>query len=67
MIHQYEQKPSVFVNKWVDYSKKYGLGYILSNDSSGANFNDGVKFLSESSELKSFIVISNNNMRNVKY
>ena len=27
--------PSVWVSRWVDYSKKYGLGYRLSNGSHG--------------------------------
>lgn len=29
-----------FVKKWVDYSSKYGLGYLLSNRSTGIFFND---------------------------
>ena len=35
----------VCVKKWVDYSSKYGMGYILSNDQFGVNFNDGTKLL----------------------
>jgi hypothetical protein len=34
---------SLWVNKWVDYSNKYGLGYLLSNGSSGVYFNDSSK------------------------
>eukprot|EP00961_Rhodomonas_salina_P190167 2565653-Rhodomonas_salina.1 len=32
--------PPVWVSKWVDYSKKYGLGYRLSNGNYGVFFND---------------------------
>jgi hypothetical protein len=31
--------------RWVDYSKKYGLGYKLSNGCSGVFFNDATKML----------------------
>ncbi len=33
----------VFVKKWVDYSSKYGLGYLLSDGSTGIYFNDSTK------------------------
>jgi len=39
--------PSVWVSRWVDYSKKYGLGYKLSNGLSGVFFNDATKMLLE--------------------
>ena len=39
------QVPTVWVKKWVDYSSKYGLGYLLSNGASGAYFNDATKIL----------------------
>jgi polo-like kinase 1 len=35
--------PSVWVKKWVDYSSKYGLGYLLSNYATGVFFNDSTK------------------------
>ena len=35
----------VWVKKWVDYSSKYGLGYLLSNQSTGVFFNDSTKIL----------------------
>jgi len=42
-------KPSgrneVWVKKWVDYSSKYGLGYLLSNNSIGVFFNDSTKII----------------------
>ena len=37
----------VSVKKWIDYSSKYGIGYILSNNSYGVFFNDSTKILSE--------------------
>jgi len=30
----------VFVKKWIDYSDKYGIGYLLSNGMYGVYFND---------------------------
>jgi polo-like kinase 1 len=45
------QKPSykneIYVTKWVDYSSKYGLGYLLSNGSTGVYFNDSTKIILE--------------------
>ena len=35
----------VWVKKWVDYSSKYGLGYLLSNGGTGVYFNDSSKIL----------------------
>jgi len=35
----------VWVKKWVDYSSKYGLGYLLSNGSTGVFFNDSTKII----------------------
>ena len=35
----------VWVKKWVDYSTKYGLGYFLSNGSTGVFFNDSTKIV----------------------
>mmetsp|Transcript_2558 Transcript_2558/g.2175 ORF Transcript_2558/g.2175 Transcript_2558/m.2175 type:complete len:212 (+) Transcript_2558:1297-1932(+) len=39
------QKNDVWVKKWVDYSSKYGLGYLLSNGCVGVFFNDSTKIL----------------------
>ena len=38
-------KKDVWVVKWVDYSNKYGLGYILNNGHIGVHFNDSTKIL----------------------
>jgi len=37
--------PDVWVTKWVDYSSKYGVGYILSDGSVGVYFNDSTKII----------------------
>lgn len=37
------------VKKWVDYSTKYGLGYLLSDGSTGVYFNDSTKMILDSS------------------
>jgi hypothetical protein len=34
---------TVYVKKWVDYSSKYGLGYLLSDGTTGIYFNDSTK------------------------
>ena len=36
-------RPRVWVTKWVDYSSKYGMGYVLSNGAVGVLFNDATK------------------------
>jgi polo-like kinase 1 len=38
-------RPELWVTKWVDYSSKYGVGYILSDGSIGVYFNDSTKIL----------------------
>lgn len=35
----------MWVKKWVDYSAKYGLGYLMSNGSYGVFFNDSSKLI----------------------
>ena len=37
--------PQCWVKKWVDYSSKYGLGYLLSNQATGVFFNDSTKII----------------------
>lgn len=38
----------VYIKKWVDYSSKYGLGYLLSDGSTGIYFNDSTKMIIDS-------------------
>ena len=40
----------VYVVKWVDYSCKYGLGYLLNNGCIGINFNDSTKIVVDSTD-----------------
>ena len=35
----------IWVTKWVDYSSKYGLGYLLLNGGTGVYFNDSTKII----------------------
>lgn len=46
-----EQKNNseIHVKKWVDYSTKYGLGYLLSDGSTGVYFNDSTKIIVDKS------------------
>jgi len=37
--------PQIYVIKWVDYSSKYGLGYLMSNNIIGVYFNDCTKMM----------------------
>lgn len=39
------QPPALYVTKWVDYSTKYGIGYLLNNDTIGVFFNDSSKIV----------------------
>ena len=46
------QAEEICVHKWVDYSNKYGLGYILTNGDTGVFFNDSSKILIEQNSGK---------------
>jgi len=37
--------PELWVTKWVDYSSKYGVGYVLSDGTLGVCFNDSTKVI----------------------
>jgi len=45
MVGDDGQGNEIYVKKWVDYSSKYGLGYLLSNGNVGVFFNDCTKFI----------------------
>jgi polo-like kinase 1 len=36
----------LWISQWVDYTSKYGIGYMLSNGGSGVYFNDSTKMIS---------------------
>ena len=38
-------KKEIWVTKWVDYSNKFGLGYVLNNGYIGVYFNDTTKII----------------------
>ncbi|OMJ66053.1 hypothetical protein SteCoe_37238 [Stentor coeruleus] len=40
-----EGGPKVWVKSWVDYTHKYGLGYVLSNSGGGFYYNDMSKII----------------------
>jgi polo-like kinase 1 len=40
-----EQKVPIHAKKWIDYTSKYGLGYVLSDGSIGVFFNDATKIV----------------------
>ena len=44
----------VWVKKWVDYSSKYGLGYLLSSNATGVFFNDSTKIVLDTDQHKFF-------------
>ena len=50
--------PAVCIKKWVDYSSKYGLGYMLTNGATGVFFNDSTKIILDSKGQYAF----NNNI-----
>ena len=39
--------PQIWIKKWVDYSNKYGIGYMLSNGCAGVYFNDSTKMVAD--------------------
>ncbi|CAK89304.1 unnamed protein product (macronuclear) [Paramecium tetraurelia] len=47
-----QQKQEIYVKKWVDYSSKYGLGYLLSNGATGVFFNDSTKIILDTRSLQ---------------
>ena len=47
--HESKKAKEVWVTKWVDYTNKYGLGYLLSNGLVGVWFNDATKLVLDSS------------------
>ena len=48
---QLAQRSEIYVMKWVDYSSKYGLGYLLSNGATGVFFNDSTKIILDSKAM----------------
>ena len=44
--------PSVWVSRYVDYTTKYGLGFLMSDGSSGVYFNDSTKMASSGETVR---------------
>ena len=42
--------PPLWVTRWVDYTSKYGLGYVLSDGTFGVMFNDATKMAQSASQ-----------------
>ena len=53
---------NVWVKKWIDYSSKYGLGYLLNNGTAGVYFNDSTKIILKAGE-SSFCYIDRNSLK----
>ena len=34
-----------YIKQWINYSDKYGIGYLLTNETCGVYFNDNSKIL----------------------
>jgi polo-like kinase 1 len=45
MTNGHVESPRLWVTKWVDYTSKYGLGYLTCNGSVGIYFNDSSKIV----------------------
>lgn len=41
-------KFEIYIKKWVDYSNKYGIGFLLMNGDIGVYFNDSTKIVAKS-------------------
>eukprot|EP00644_Phytophthora_capsici_P008348 jgi/Phyca11/114488/e_gw1.26.525.1 len=53
----------LWISQWVDYTSKYGIGYMLSNGGSGVYFNDSTKMIS-SADGKEFEYIERQSNQN---
>jgi serine/threonine protein kinase len=42
--------PHTWVTRWVDYSNKYGIGYLMADGSIGVHFNDSSKIIRSADE-----------------
>ena len=54
---------NVWVKKWIDYSSKYGLGYLLSNGTAGVYFNDSTKIILKPKQSAFFYVERNSSKK----
>jgi len=40
---EWNEKEEPYIKKWIDYSNKYGIAYILTNEICGVYYNDNSK------------------------
>lgn len=45
MTSDCDEDNGIWVKRWVDYSDRYGFGYLLSNDRVGAIFRDNTRMI----------------------
>jgi polo-like kinase 1 len=43
--NEWDDTEEPYIKKWIDYSNKYGIGYILSTNACGVYFNDNSKII----------------------
>ena len=41
----------MYIKKWIDHSQKYGVGFLLSNETIGVLFNDCTKIVQKKNAL----------------
>ncbi|CAG9314980.1 unnamed protein product [Blepharisma stoltei] len=58
---------NIWVKKWVDYSSKYGLGYVLSNGCAGVYFNDSCKIIIEPNATQFYYVERTTDRRDITF
>ena len=51
--------------KWIDYSSKYGIGYILSDGNIGAFFKDGTKIIYRPNDFNFIYLDKDSNITNI--
>jgi len=61
-----DTKRTVWVSKWVDYSQKYGLGYVLRDGSIGVSFIDRTKIVQSANEDSVFFIDPDEILQTVK-
>jgi len=47
-----DQTVPIHAKKWIDYTSKYGLGYVLSDGAVGVFFNDATKIILDPEGVK---------------
>eukprot|EP00347_Sterkiella_histriomuscorum_P024288 403331651 len=45
MMVEWNDQEEAYIKQWINYSDKYGIGYLLTNETCGVYFNDNSKIL----------------------